>query len=288
MTFIAPNTETQIELIFEVSMIVDSSVQTTRVKVTVKPLTKSTDSNETNTSTNTLISITLSIDNNSLNLDSNATLNAVATYEDNTTKDVTDEVEWISSDSNAIQINKHNLQAKKEINIILQAKLNTVTSNAVALEIYQNINGHKLPPIPNKTLNDSTLLGIDLNNNGVRDDVERKIYLTYDKKINQKLMMQAAKTDQAMLADPDLIKNAYDWEEPYRKSAGCENYLFDNNIPFIPESVHFLEDSTYNTKDRIKKYIKYNQALSGGVFWTPASYEVESSCDFNVTEALGL
>jgi len=41
------------------------------------------------------------------------------------------------------------------------------------------INGHTLPPEPDKALNDSTLLDIDSNNNGVRDDVERWIYKTY-------------------------------------------------------------------------------------------------------------
>jgi hypothetical protein len=33
-----------------------------------------------------------------------------------------------------------------------------------------------LPPMPNKTLNDSTVAGIDANHNGIRDDVEIAIY----------------------------------------------------------------------------------------------------------------
>ena len=148
------------------------------------------------------------------------------------------------------------------------------------------INGHTLPPEPNPAINNATLLGVDSNNNGVRDDVERKIYFTYDKKISQKLMMQSAKTDQAMLADPDLIKNPYDWQESENKNFGCKYYLFDTyNIPMIKIS-KFINNNTYNTKDRIRKYMKYNNALSGGVFGTPASDEVEASCDFNVREAL--
>ncbi|GIT98510.1 hypothetical protein [Sulfurovum sp. TSL1] len=44
----------------------------------------------------------------------------------------------------------------------------------------ETINGHTLPPEPDPKINNSTLLGIDSNNNGVRDDVERWIYETYD------------------------------------------------------------------------------------------------------------
>jgi hypothetical protein len=234
-------------------------------------------------------SLQLTISKDSLKLDENTTLQVVALYDDNSTKDVTDEVEWISSNEDVVKISKNFLVTKQDNNITIQAKLKGVTSNSVDLEIYQEINGHRLPPEPDPIINNSTLLGIDSNNNGVRDDVERKIYFTYDKKINQKLMMQAAKRNQSMLADPDLIKNAYDWEKHSDKDIGCKNYLFDKyDIPFIKNRVNFLEENTYNTKERIRKYMKYNQALSGGVFGTPPSYEVESSCDFNVTEALGL
>jgi hypothetical protein len=37
------------------------------------------------------------------------------------------------------------------------------------------INGIAVPPEPDTTLNNATLAGVDSNNNGVRDDVERKI-----------------------------------------------------------------------------------------------------------------
>lgn len=43
------------------------------------------------------------------------------------------------------------------------------------------INGHTLPPEPDPAINNSTLLGIDSNNNGVRDDVEIYIYKRFSK-----------------------------------------------------------------------------------------------------------
>ena len=42
------------------------------------------------------------------------------------------------------------------------------------------INGFTLPPEPDPVINNSTLLGIDSNNNGVRDDVERVIVKEVD------------------------------------------------------------------------------------------------------------
>ena len=39
----------------------------------------------------------------------------------------------------------------------------------------ETINGIAVPPEPNPTTNNATLAGVDSNNNGVRDDVERKI-----------------------------------------------------------------------------------------------------------------
>ena len=41
------------------------------------------------------------------------------------------------------------------------------------------INGHTLPPEPDPKINNATLLGVDSNDNGVRDDVEIWIYKKY-------------------------------------------------------------------------------------------------------------
>ena len=62
-------------------------------------------------------------------------------------------------------------------NIPTMETLTLETSNTITLTVYKEINGYKLPPQPDETLNNSTLLGIDSNPNGVRDDVERWIKL---------------------------------------------------------------------------------------------------------------
>ena len=43
------------------------------------------------------------------------------------------------------------------------------------------INGYTLPPEPNKVQNNKTLLGVDSNHNGIRDDVERFIIISNSK-----------------------------------------------------------------------------------------------------------
>jgi hypothetical protein len=44
---------------------------------------------------------------------------------------------------------------------------------------YEVINGITVPPEPAPSINNATLAGVDINNNGVRDDVERKIARNY-------------------------------------------------------------------------------------------------------------
>ena len=252
--------------------------------------TTTTTSNDNNKTINLdpLKSITLTISNNSLNINTSTTLNAIATYEDKTTKDITEEVEWISTDLNVIEISKRQLKAKKENNIILQAKLNAITSNSVALEIYQEINGHRLPPEPNKALNNSTLLGIDVNKNGVRDDVERKIYFRYTRLIEQAYMMQDAKWYPQTLEDPVAAAASKELEKENWDMAVCRVYLrINNNLP--KDSVDFMENAYFNTKERMSAYIKFNEAMSGGVYHIPLLRDAnKENCDFNITKMLEL
>lgn len=44
---------------------------------------------------------------------------------------------------------------------------------------YEVINGITVPPEPAPSINNATLTGVDINNNGVRDDVERRIAIAY-------------------------------------------------------------------------------------------------------------
>ncbi len=149
------------------------------------------------------------------------------------------------------------------------------------------INGYLLPPAPDPTVNNSTLLGIDSNNNGVRDDVERKIYFQYKRPIEQAFMMQEAKWYPKTLEDPVIAAASEDMEKENWNLYTCKGYLRLQNISIPKNSVDFMENAYFNTKERMHAYIKYNEASSGGVYHIPLLRDAnKENCDFNITKML--
>ena len=149
------------------------------------------------------------------------------------------------------------------------------------------IDGHTLPPDPGEA-GKETLLGIDSNNDGVRDDVERWIYKTHSSKIRRAVLLQGARAHQAMLADPDAISNAQKWQKVItNRVIACESYLFRKyDIEYGIESYSEMKKRIYNTEERLEKYMRYDHALGGGVYGVEENDRVESSCDFNISTAL--
>jgi len=134
----------------------------------------------------------------------------------------------------------------------------------------QVIGGHHLPPEPDPVLNNATVLGIDSNNNGVRDDVERWIYAKYGRMhpINAAIGMEAARVYQKILAHPERAQELR--IESYAMIA-CETYLqyYAKMITKEVNSRYFRNQIIFNTSDREIAYDKYNDLLSGG------SYRIE-------------
>jgi hypothetical protein len=149
------------------------------------------------------------------------------------------------------------------------------------------INGHMLPPVPDETLNNSTILGVDVNENGVRDDVERKIYYQYPKKLHSALLMDGAKQFQKVLSES--LDNAKNTQKYISRIIHCRVYLIDidteigsNDFEFID----FLENYTFDNPNRVRRYLDYNLALSGGNFASRASDWERVSCSPEVVSAL--
>ncbi len=244
---------------------------------------------ETNTTTPavTLASLKLTIAKTSLNKDENTTVKVMASYSDNISKDVTEAVEWIVTPEESVSISDNTLTAQRDIQTSIQAKLGSILSEKVNLNITWIVNGHVLPPEPDPQVNNSTLLGIDVNNNDVRDDVERKIYTTFKKEIKRQYFMQEARHLQAMLADPELVENAMMWANKDNYVIACGSYIYmQYDIPIRKGYYKFIKEAALNTKGRVRKYLMYDHELSGGVYSVPNELRVESSCDFNVTKAL--
>ena len=149
------------------------------------------------------------------------------------------------------------------------------------------INGDTLPPKPDPIANNATLGGVDSNNNGVRDDVERAIYKKYLKKLHRVLLIDEAKQLQQTMTKS--LNYAKDIEKDLSRVTDCEIYIrrIDNEVKSDDfESISYLENITFNNPQRVKKYLDYNLALSGGNYASnPANWN-RNACSPEVIEAL--
>ncbi len=171
--------------------------------------------------------------------------------------------------------------------------------------MYKLIVCNTLPPIPDSKKNNETLLGIDSNNNGIRDDVEIKI-LSYKPEICKyrpqlkecnlsqnpafiAVAFQYARAFQKILREFDGSKeSAYKVDKETDPASYCYFYFRNNynDLRHVP-LMGFIEKFTYNTKTRKKFYYKFNEQLSGGVFELPRSSTYKNYCEFNVTQIEG-
>ncbi|MGK0255570.1 MAG: hypothetical protein ACI81I_000170 [Arcobacteraceae bacterium] len=158
-----------------------------------------------------------------------------------------------------------------------------ITKEADVTTETEVINGYILPPEPDEALNNSTLLGIDSNDNGVRDDVERKIIETYREPIKIELMMDMAEVGQMILENP--VGDALENQKKTSRIGDCGMYL-RRQKQRPSNSIDFYENSMYNTKQRVRAYLDYNLALSGGVYGSGPADWVAESCDFDVEAML--
>lgn len=152
------------------------------------------------------------------------------------------------------------------------------------------INGHLLPPEPDPKINNATLLGIDTNHNGVRDDVERQIYLTYKDKnpVYTDIGLQAAKAWQSVLANPSKPKEQ---SNLVHAAADCEAY-YSNHAKYFNQPILVHEKLTtgsvkkmvFNTKERKDAFWSYDSSLSGQSFTIPWPNKSKKYCDFNTSK----
>ncbi|PHS59147.1 MAG: hypothetical protein COB17_01050 [Sulfurimonas sp.] len=233
-----------------------------------------------------LISLTLNKTDMELNIDKQTDINVTATYDDNTSLDITNDIEWIMSNNSVVSILNNTISPLSEGTTSLQAKYNKITSTKVQVTVFKEINGYKLPPEPDETLNNSTLLGIDINDNGVRDDVERKVIETYVEPIKIEPMMASVKIGQEILENP--VGLAKEHSDKMDRVGNCMTYI-RRSIPNLIdrlEYVKFYEKTMYNTKARVRAYLDYNLALSGGVYGSSPSDWNQDACDFDVEQML--
>lgn len=154
----------------------------------------------------------------------------------------------------------------------------------------ETINGHTLPLEPDPKINNATLLGIDSNNNGVRDDVERWIYKTYKDKhpIHIDIAMQAGRAYKLVLDTPERAKEIHNIVSA---PVYCEGYfrVFADRFgdtKYIQQKILGTQfDKIYfNISERNNAYLQYQQHLSGDSYTVPWASEGKNFCDFDLSK----
>ena len=128
----------------------------------------------------------------------------------------------------------------------------------------------KLNKLPTLDRSDS-LLGPDLDNNGIRDDIDAYILSQNFEEPIKKAAHQVAKAFLKILvvdpSDPVSVKAA---DLVLAKSLFCIDSIYiHKNLDYGFAITDNLEKITYNTKTRVKAYLKYNASMNGKILSSP-------------------
>jgi len=238
--------------------------------------------------------LTLSQTSIELHEGNETTLTVTANYDDNTTQDISNDVKWTIQDSSVASVTNGTIKGLKEGTTTLRAKYNGKISETLTVKVVgqvEVINGYKLPPEPDPKVNNATLLGIDSNDNGVRDDVERYIVQTYkDEKIAIEIGFQVARAYNAVIEDPSNAEETMKILDAAQDCKGYFTFLADRyGDPILikdKSEPKKFRSIAINTEERIRAYLKYNRALSGGVYTSIPAKERKKQCSFNVEQML--
>ncbi|MBS9778821.1 MAG: hypothetical protein KGV58_00785 [Campylobacteraceae bacterium] len=221
--------------------------------------------------------------------DTNLTLHV----KDDNGKTIKKDITWIVKPLYTIRQNGTNVIVPlKDTNIKLKAKYKGIISNEINLHVKWIVNGHTLPQMPDEKINNSTLLGVDINNNGVRDDVERWIYKEYKNlhPIHIDIAMQAARGYKKVLEMPE---RALEIRNIVVAPIFCEHYYSSDATEYNePILIRYGEDidskvknKYFNTKKRYRIYLEeYDRRLSGHTFTLPWSDEMKKYCNFDTSK----
>ncbi|WP_415406391.1 Ig-like domain-containing protein [Sulfurovum sp. CS9] len=213
-------------------------------------------------------------------------LSITATYDNNNSEDITQKATYTSSDSSVADVDKGLVSTFKEGSTTLEVSYGG-KNITITVEVYEMIEGHLLPHKPQDP--DATLLGVDKNNNGVRDEVERWIYKdmpTYHHpEIERVIAMQQAKAYQLNLSD---VNNTNDIPiDAVNRGIDCwAYYIRSKQIPFNESYISMdkylakLQDKVFNTKERLKTYFQFNKNLGIRVFTD--TQETVNNCDTDI------
>lgn len=136
-----------------------------------------------------------------------------------------------------------------------------------------------LPPDPGAA-GKASLVGIDSDHDGIRDDIQRYIALTYPNSMRvRKALTGFAKAEQdALLSNGDKAKALIAAKEIHR-SIDCLWYIYGSATSF--DASGNLTAVYLNTQDRSLADKAYNKVLNGEFFLSTPEAQRKASCDFD-------
>ncbi len=166
---------------------------------------------------------------------------------------------------------------------IIEVTLKGKPGGALTIQ-FQTEDGVELPPDPGEE-GKQTLLGIDSDGDGVRDDIQRYIYFTYpdDEKVRLGLTYYA-KEFQGVLADADDREAVYNHAIIMSRHGECLWYIKGEDSIYIRRAIRA---EILNTRERSIAYITYSDNLGGRVISKSPLNEWKDSCSFDVDDTGG-
>jgi len=146
-----------------------------------------------------------------------------------------------------------------------------------------------LPPDPGEA-GKATLEGIDSDNDGVRDDIQRYIAFTYpDSEKIRAVLAQYSKSMQKAILNSDSKNASLDNTIDISKSAECLRFIKKASNTTDKRSAlleafkieNLLLAEITNTEPRLDSYLFYDSNLGGEVFPIP-TVDSQTACDFNL------
>ena len=136
-----------------------------------------------------------------------------------------------------------------------------------------------IPPDPDVE-GEKTIEGIDSDNDGLRDDVQRYIMITYpERKLLQKALFEYAKQYQVMLQVADNKEESRQAANDIRARHQCVSSVVKSAYKYLRK----LSPIILNTSDRNRRYILFNEQLSGYISNSHKDRDMwHTSCNFDV------
>lgn len=141
------------------------------------------------------------------------------------------------------------------------------------------VHNESVPPDPGEA-GKQTLEGIDSDNDGVRDDIQRWIVVNYlDSEKRRAALRQYVKIDQFFLVDADDKALSRMHAEERQRASICAYYVFDFEDAVIAKDK--IRAQLLNTEERSRAYLKADSQLGGTSSLVFQDDEYKAQCSFD-------